>query len=174
MEISIRQGLPGAAWVPIASLRRSKQLETAKEQPGNWLFFRSLEFRRPRISAETRVRWLVISRQNSKNSGRRGKAGAADRGGDRGAEVLGPGVAAEIGRARAALGENLGDGALDGRGRRGLTEMVEHHCARPDLADRVGDPAAGNVRRRTVHRLEHRRVVALGIYVAGRRDADRT
>jgi hypothetical protein len=41
MEILIRQGLPAAAWVPIASLRRSKQLETAKEQPGNWLFFRS-------------------------------------------------------------------------------------------------------------------------------------
>src|SRR5580704_8692916 len=155
----------GRAWVPIASLRRSKQLETAKEQPGNWLFFRSLELRRPRISAETRVRWLIISRQNSKNSQRRRKAGSADRRRYCRTEILGPGIAAEIGREGTAFGEHFGDGALDGRGRHGLTEMVEHHCARPDLADRVGDPAAGNVRRRTMHRLEHRRVVALGIYV---------
>ena len=51
--------------------------------------------------------------------------------------------------------------------------MVEHHRTRPDLADRVGYAAAGDVRRGTMNRLEHRWVLALGIDVAGRRDADR-
>ena len=36
-------------------------------------------------------------------------------------------------------------------------KCVEHHRARPDLADRVGDAAPGDVGRRAVHRLEHRR-----------------
>ena len=54
-----------------------------------------------------------------------------------------------------------------------LAEMLEHHRARPDLADRVGDAAAGDVGRRAVHRLEHRGVFALGVDVAGGRDADR-
>src|SRR3984893_6588812 len=139
--------------------------ETAKKQPANLLFFRSGYPSRSRISAgELRCPSLILP---GKNSGLRPKAGSADRRRYCRTEVVGPGIAAEIGRARAALGEHFGDGALDGRGRRGLTEMVEHHCARPDLADRVGDAAAGDVRRRTVHRLEHRRVVALGVFCAG-------
>jgi hypothetical protein len=40
--------------------------------------------------------------------------GSTDRGGDRGAEILCAGVAAEVGGAGAAFGEDLGDGALDG------------------------------------------------------------
>ena len=39
--------------------------------------------------------------------------GSADRGGDRGAEIPGAGIAAEIGGARAAIGQHLGDRALD-------------------------------------------------------------
>ncbi len=46
-----------------------------------------------------------------------------------------------------------------------LAEMAKHHRARPDLADRVGDALAGDVGRRAVHRLEHRRVFLLGIDV---------
>jgi len=50
--------------------------------------------------------------------------------------------------------------------------MFEHHRAGPDLADRIGDALAGNIRRRAVHRLEHRREFALRIDVARRRNAD--
>src|SRR5882724_8074179 len=89
-----------------------------------------------------------------------------DRGGDRGAEVLGPGVAAEIRRAGPALGEHLGDRPLDGSGSSTLAKMLEHHGSRPDLADRVGDAAAGNVGCRAMHRLEHRGVFARGVDVA--------
>ena len=39
-------------------------------------------------------------------------------------------------------------------------------------ADRIGDALAGDVGRRAVHRLEQRREFALGVDVAGRRDAD--
>src|SRR5207249_9303573 len=81
-----------------------------------------------------------------------------DRGGDRGTEVLGPGVAAEIRRAGRAIGEHLGDRPLDRSGGGTLAEMLEHHRTRPDLADRVGDAAAGDVGRRAMHRLEHRGV----------------
>src|SRR5713101_8622581 len=71
----------------------------------------------------------------------------ADRRGDGGAHILGAGVAAEIGRFCAALGEHLGDRPLDRLGGRGFAEMIEHHSARPDLADRVGDAAPGDVGR---------------------------
>jgi hypothetical protein len=62
---------------------------------------------------------------------------------------------------------------IDRLGRRGFAEMIEHHRARPDLADRVGDAAPGDVGRGTVHRLEHRGVFALRVDVAGGRDSDR-
>src|SRR3712207_7819452 len=39
----------------------------------------------------------------------------------------------------------------------------------PDGLDRVGDPLAGDVRRRAVHGFEHRRALALWIQVARRR-----
>ena len=50
-------------------------------------------------------------------------------------------------------------------------EMIEHQRPRPDRADRVGDPLAGDVGRRAVDRLEHRRVLAFRVDVAARRDA---
>ena len=52
--------------------------------------------------------------------------------------------------------------------------MFEHHRARPDLADRIGDVLAVDIGRAAVHRFETRGEFALGIQVAGRRDADRT
>ena len=42
----------------------------------------------------------------------------------------------------------------------------------PDRADRVGDALAGDVGRRAVNRLEHRRVRPLGVDVAARRHAE--
>ena len=51
--------------------------------------------------------------------------------------------------------------------------MLQHHRAGPDHADRIGDAHPGDIRRRAVHRFEHRRKIAGRIDVAGRRDADR-
>jgi hypothetical protein len=82
----------------------------------------------PRMSPENPV-WLAdnFAANNSKNSG----AGMwlPDRGGDCGAEVLCAGVAAEVGGARAAFGENLRDCPFDCRRRGALAEVIEHHCA---------------------------------------------
>jgi hypothetical protein len=50
--------------------------------------------------------------------------------------------------------------------------VLEQHRARPDRPDRVGDPLAGDVRRRAVDGLEHRRQLAPGVQVGRRRDAD--
>jgi len=62
----------------------------------------------------------------------------------------GVGSAAEIAGAELLLGQDLLD-RLDDRGRGVvLAEMLEHHRARPDLADRVGDALPGDVRRRAV------------------------
>ena len=54
---------------------------------------------------------------------------------------------------------------LDG-GQHGIVRILEaqkiqHHGAAPDLADRIGDACARNVRCRAVHRLEQRRKLAL-------------
>ena len=81
-------------------------------------------------------------------------------------------IAAEIPRAQRAFAERALDGADDrGRGLL-LAEMLQHHRARPDHADRVGDALPGDIGRRAVHRLEHRREIAFRIDVARRRDAD--
>src|ERR1700730_13234708 len=82
--------------------------------------------------------------------------GSADRGGDRGAEILGAGIAAEIGGAGAALGQDFRNSPFHRRGRVCLAEMLEHHRARPDLPDRIGDAAPGDVRRRDLHRRDYR------------------
>ena len=55
-----------------------------------------------------------------------------------------------------------------------LAEMLQHHRAGPEAGDRIGDALAGDVERRAVDRLEHRRAAALGIDVAGGRDAERS
>src|SRR5262249_56397537 len=38
-----------------------------------------------------------------------------------------------------------------------MTEMIEHQRAGPHRTNRIGDPPAGDVRRRPVDRLAHRR-----------------
>ena len=82
---------------------------------------------------------------------------------DRLAAGGGVGVAAEVARAQGTPGERALDRA-DDRLRRGLlAEMLQHHRARPDHADRVGDALPRDVGRRAVHRLEHRREIALRI-----------
>jgi hypothetical protein len=50
--------------------------------------------------------------------------------------------------------------------------MLEQQHARPEGADRVGQPLAHDVERRAVDRLEHARVAPLGIDVAGGRDTE--
>ena len=70
------------------------------------------------------------------------------------------------------IGDDLLDGGDDRGGGLAVTEMVEHHGSRPDLPDRVGDSLARDIGRRSVHRFEHRGVVALGVDVGRRRDAN--
>src|SRR5438067_7531940 len=61
----------------------------------------------------------------------------------------------------------------DARRRARLAEMLEHERAGPERRDRVGDAFAGDVERRAVDRLEHRRELALRIEIRGRRNAER-
>src|SRR5579862_6733304 len=82
------------------------------------------------------------------------------------------GRAAEIAGAQLLLGQHFFDRPDDGSGGFGLAEVLEHHRAGPDLPDRVGDTLPGDIGRRAVHRLEHRRKLAFRIDVARRRDAD--
>ena len=61
---------------------------------------------------------------------------------------------------RSGVCSGVGGHALDrphqplGRGR--LAQMLQHHRAGPEGADRVGDALAGDVEGRAVDRLEHR------------------
>src|SRR5690606_18164037 len=82
------------------------------------------------------------------------------------------GAAAEIAGARAAVREHGLDRRFDRAGGLELAEMLKHHGAGPDLADRIGDTLPGDVRRGPVHRLEHGWIAAGRIDVAGRRDPD--
>src|SRR5437660_1040177 len=63
-----------------------------------------------------------------------------------------------VARSRTFANHRL-DRAHDGLARLLVTEVLEHHRARPDLPHRVRDPLPGDVRRGPVHRLEHRRVL---------------
>jgi hypothetical protein len=53
-----------------------------------------------------------------------------------------------------------------------VPQVIKHHRTRPDLSDRIGNPLAGNVRRRAVYGLEHARVLALRIQIGRWRDTD--
>ena len=50
--------------------------------------------------------------------------------------------------------------------------MFEHHHRRPYLPNRIGDTLAVDIRGGAVHGLEHGGIVALGVEIGGRRDAD--
>ena len=80
--------------------------------------------------------------------------------------------AAEIGRLHLPLGEDLLDGARHRVVRVALPEVIEHQRAGPDRGDRIGDALAGDVGRRAVDRLEHRRVRPLRVDVGAGRDAE--
>ena len=71
------------------------------------------------------------------------------------------------------IGEDALDGADDGRRGVGMAQVLQHQRAGPDLADRIGDALARDIRRRAVHGLEQRRMFPLRVDVARRRDADR-
>src|SRR5665213_701830 len=85
----------------------------------------------------------------------------AHRIGNGAAEVGGRRTAAEIGRLRPARSrvEHRLDGADERVVRVAMAEEVEHQRAGPDLPDRIGDAAAGDVGGRAVHRLEQRRML---------------
>src|SRR5437764_349085 len=90
---------------------------------------------------------------------------------DRVRELLGRRLSAEIGRARFPGRDDAFDGAEDPIVQVPAAEMVEHEGARPDRADWVGDPCAGDVGRRAMNRLEHRRKLPLRIDVGAGRDS---
>ena len=83
------------------------------------------------------------------------------------------GRAAQVRRARPVAGQRALHRGQHRVGRVLLAQVLEHLGARPDRPQRVGHPLARDVGRRAVHRLEHRRVLALGVQVGRRRDADR-
>ena len=53
-----------------------------------------------------------------------------------------------------------------------FAQVLEHHRARPNLTDGIGDTFTGNVRRGAVYRFEHRGEIFIGIDVCARRDRD--
>jgi tryptophan 2,3-dioxygenase len=69
------------------------------------------------------------------------------------------------------VGRDLLDGAHHLLGGLELAQVLQQHHHRPEGAHRVGQALAHDVEGRAVDRLEHRRVAALGVDVAGGRDA---
>ena len=59
------------------------------------------------------------------------------------------------------------DRAPDPLGPSGMAQVIEHHCDRQDRRKRIGDPFAGDVRRRPVNRLEHAGERPFGVQVSG-------
>src|SRR5260370_51692 len=102
----------------------------------------------------------------------RSQQGSIDRLRDRLAARNRVGIAAEVAGAQRLFPKHALDRVHDGAPGALLAKVVEHHGARPDLADGIGDALAGNVGRGAVNRLEHGRELAVRIDVAARRDAD--
>ena len=75
-------------------------------------------------------------------------------------ENLRGGAPPRVHRAGVALLKHVVDRSPDARSGHGLSQVVQHHTRRKQEARGVGDPLAGDVRRRAVHRLEDRRVGA--------------
>src|SRR4029077_6041836 len=93
--------------------------------------------------------------------------------GDRRAAATGVGPSSEIARSEISVRENRLDSGEDLGGGLGMTEGTEHHRARPDLADRIGDSLPRNIGRRTMNRFKKRRKFAFWVNVGRWRDADR-
>src|SRR5271169_2619865 len=96
----------------------------------------------------------------------------SDRPGDRLADFFGARAAAQVRRVR-TFPEDVFDRVEHGVRGLAVAEKLEHHRARPDLADRVRDVPAHDVGRRAVDRLEQRGVLSLRIQVRRRRDRNR-
>ena len=79
---------------------------------------------------------------------------------------------AEIGGPGSVAGQQGRNRLDDGRRRVGVAQMLQHHRARPDLGDGVGDAPPRDVGCRAVHRLEHRGVLLLRVDVARGGEAD--
>jgi hypothetical protein len=61
--------------------------------------------------------------------------------------------------------ENGFDGACDCVGRILMTQMLQHHCTRPDWRNGIGDILSENIACRPMDRLEHRREFSLVIEI---------
>src|SRR5215471_18376325 len=97
---------------------------------------------------------------------------SGDRVGDRGSRLNSLRAAAQIRRAR-SISKHALDGAHDSCSSLRVTKMLEHHRARPDLPDGIGNAFTCDIRCGAMHGLEQRRVFAFGIDVRRWRDADR-
>ena len=91
---------------------------------------------------------------------------------DRLADVARAGFAAEIGRARPVAGSTRSIAPTMRSCPARRAEVIEHQRAGPDRADRIRNALARDVGRRSMYRLEHRRVAPLGIDISARRDAE--
>src|SRR5512138_643589 len=101
----------------------------------------ALVLRRSNGLPRRRARPCVL-RSLSRRCSRRG-----ERGGDGLPDLVRARLAAEVSGARPFPHDRLDGGEHVGRGAR-MAEVVEHHGARPDLADRVRDALPGDVGRR--------------------------
>ena len=70
------------------------------------------------------------------------------------------------------VGGDLLDGLHHALGGIELTQVLEQHHNRPESTDRIRQALAHDVEGRAVNGLEHRRVAALGIDVAGGSDTE--
>src|SRR5699024_11422603 len=71
-----------------------------------------------------------------------------------------------------ACGQHGFKGSDDSVGRRLVPQVFQHHGTGPDLADRVGDALAGDIRSAAVYRFEQAGELAFGIDVGRRCHAD--
>ena len=83
---------------------------------------------------------------------------------DRLGHLRGREFTAEV-RREIAIGKCAFDGGADRGGGFFLAEPVEHHGRTENRAGGIRDALPGDIRRRPVHRLEERRVAALGIEI---------
>src|SRR4030095_4851721 len=104
-----------------------------------------------------------------------GTYACSQRRGDCATEIGGACAAADVGRAwRATCGmQDFFYRRPHGGMRLLVPQELQHHRATPDLADRIGDVAPGDVRRGAVHRLEERGKFPVWVEVGAGSDAYR-
>src|SRR5437660_1627518 len=90
-------------------------------------------------------------------------------GGDDLTHVLCAGLTADVASANVCMRQDLEDGLFNRISCLLFAEMFQHHCARPDLGDRIRNPLARDVRSRSMHWLKEGRIFPLRVEVGGRR-----